>query len=101
MYGADTLGLPAAAAGRDEFRQAIIADLDNALVAKNVAWLEITVNDAVVVQVGHTGRDTLKPGECLGARQTVGTAADDVFKRFAGDIFHDHPAIAERVLFDV
>ena len=43
--GADALGVAGAAAGRDELRQSIVADLHQAIVVEDVARLQIAMND--------------------------------------------------------
>ena len=55
MHGADALGLAAATAAGDEFREAVVADFHSAFVGEDIAWLQVAVNDAVVVQVGNAG----------------------------------------------
>ncbi len=70
--GADALGLSAAAAARDELRQAVVADLDDAFVAEDIARLQVAVDDAAVVQIGHAGADAVDPGQGLFRRQAVG-----------------------------
>ncbi len=101
VYGADALGLPAAAAAGDEFREAVIAELDNPFVAKHVARLEVAVDDAVAVQVRHPGRDAAEPIQGFGQRHALRIAADRVLERFAVDQLHDDPAVVLIVLADI
>ena len=79
--GADALGLAAAAAGRDELGQAVVADLDDAVLEEDVARLQVAVDDAVVVQVGRRRR-RCRANHCQATfeRQAVGVAVDDVVR---------------------
>ena len=70
--GADAFGLSAAAAAGDELRQTVVADLDHAFVAEDVARLQVAVDDAVVVQIGHAGGDAVDPGSASSAGMPLG-----------------------------
>ena len=73
--GADALGMPAAAAARDELRQPVVAHLHHALVAEDVARLQVAMNDAAVVQIGHAGADAANPGQTSAGGRPWGWAA--------------------------
>ena len=70
--GADALGVSAAAAAGDKLRQPVVADLDDALVGEDVARLQVAMDDAVVVEVGHAGADAADPGQGLVRRAARG-----------------------------
>ena len=101
MHGADALGMSAAAAARDELRQAVVAHLDDAFVAEDVARLQVAVDDAVVVQIGHAGGDAAEPGQGLVRRQALRMIGQLGLQALAGDVFHDDPGIARVVDADV
>ena len=63
--GADAFGLAAAAAAGDELGEAVVADLDDAVVGEDVARLQVAVDDAVVVQVGDAGAHAAHPRQHL------------------------------------
>ena len=65
VYGADAFRVPAATAARDELRKAVVAHLHDAFVAEDIARLQVAVDDAVVVQIGHAGRDAMEPDQGL------------------------------------
>ena len=99
--GADALGLATAAAAGNKLRQSIVADLDGAFVEKDIRRLQVAVDDAVVVQIGHAGSDAREPLNRQSAGMPLGMAIDGVFERFARHVFHDHPAVVVLVGFDV
>ena len=85
----------------DEFREAVVADFDDAFVDENVAGFEVAVDDAVVVKVGDAGSDAVDPSEGFVERQAVGVAGDYFFERFTGHEFHDDPVVALVILANV
>ena len=61
MECADAFSLATSAAARDEFGQSIVTNLDDVFIEKNVAWLEIAVNDAMIVQICDPGGNAVEP----------------------------------------
>ena len=98
VHRAHAAGLPAATAARNEFRQAVIADFDDALIDKNVSRLQVAMHNAVVVQVGHAGRYAVNPCQRLAYWQAVGIFCQQIFERVARHQLHDHPSISLVVL---
>ena len=101
VHGADALGLAAAAAGGDELREAVVADLDQAFVAKDVAGLQVAMDDAMIVQIRHARRNAVEPGHRVFTRHAFWMLRNDVFQTIARHVFHHYPTVAEFVLFDV
>ena len=99
--GADALRVPAATAARDELREAVVAQLHHAFIAEDIARLQVAVNDAVVVQIGHAGGDALEPDQDLGQGQALGMIGQFRLQALARHVLHHHPGIAAIVLADV
>ena len=59
------------------------------------------MNDAVVVQIGHSGRDAVEPDQDLVQRQTLGMIGQFGLQALARQVLHHHPGIAGIVLADV
>ena len=53
VHGADGDRLAAVLAGADGLAQAVVADLDVAVLVEDVAGLEVAVDDAAIVQEGQ------------------------------------------------
>src|SRR5262245_2980700 len=86
---------------RDQLAQAVVADLDQAVLEEDIARLEIAMDDAMLVQAVDRLRQAVKPlGSELG-RDAVGMPRQDRRERLAGDIFHDEPLILVLVFADV
>src|SRR5262249_42617927 len=101
VHGAYAGGLSATAAGGDELRQAVVADLDGIALKKRVARLQVAVDDAVVVQVADSRAEALQPGEHFVPRHASGVPGDDLVERLAVDVLHHDPLIAVLGLLDV
>ena len=92
---ADAFRLPTAAAAGNELGQAVVANLHDAFVAEDVPRLEVSMHDAVVVQVGHSGSDAGEPiGDFVG-RHSVRVAVEHVLQALARDVLHHNPPLAE------
>src|SRR5437868_12732909 len=94
MNRADTLGLLQVLTAPDGLAQAVIANFDKAVFQKDVAGLEIAVDDAVVVKMMDRRGESLEPltGQLRG--EAAGVAPQDGAQGFAGDVLHDEPVIA-------
>src|SRR5262249_1922284 len=93
--GADAAGLAAAAAGRDELGQAVVADLDRPVLDEEVARLEVAVNDALLVQVGDALADAAQPGEHLAGRHPLRVGGGHPRVRsLPAPFFHRAPGVA-------
>ena len=101
MHGADAFGVSTAAAARDELREAVIADLDHAVVGKDVRRLQIAMHDAVIVQISHGLANAVHPSQRFIQRQAARLGVECVLQRQAADVFHHHPGVAVVVLADV
>ena len=101
VHGADAFRVSAAAAARDELRQPVVAHLHHALVAENVARLQVAVYDAALVQIGHAGADTVDPGQSLPPAGVPRACGQKILQGLVGDVLHHHPRIAAVVLADI
>ena len=97
MDGADVLRHAGMLAFADQLAQAVVADLDDAGLEEDIARLEVAMDDAVLVQVVHRGRESLEPLARQLRCQSLGMARQDGAERLAGDVFHHEPVMAERV----
>src|SRR5262249_3817446 len=91
----------AGSGGGDEFGQPVVADLDRAVLDEDVARLQITVDDAALVEVADAFADAAQPVQRLFNRHALRVAGDDLVEAFASHVFHDHPAIAVLRLPDI
>ena len=66
MAGPDALGVLGPLAGSDQLGQAVVADLDDPFLHEQVGRLQITMHDAVIVQVSNAVDQPLEPVANLG-----------------------------------
>ena len=97
--GADPLSLLLVA--RHRLAQAVVADLEAAVLDEDVGRLQVPVDDALVVQIADGAGQCPEPlaDEVLG--QAGAVPLDDLGERFAEDVLHDDPGVAVLVLADV
>ena len=99
--GADALGLAAATTRRDELRQAVVADLDGAVLDEDVAGLQVAMDDAALMEVADSGADAVQPVERFLRRHAFWMAGDCLVEAFASHMLHHDPGVAVVRLLDV
>src|SRR5262249_35088856 len=95
--GTDVHGLPAPPAGGDEFRQPVVADLHDAVFDKEVAGLEVPVDDTVLVQVANSRADSVQPAERLLLGDALRMPGQHLIEALPGHVFHDDPGVVHRL----
>ena len=94
-------GMAGAVAGADHLAEAIVADLDKAILVEDVVGLQVAVHDAAVVQVGQAlGHLAQKIGG-LGRAQSRGRFVQQLSQGRPGDELHDHKRLAFLPLLDI
>src|SRR5262245_5373072 len=101
MHGADAASLRRAMARTHALAQAVIADLEQALLEKDIGWLQIAMDDAVIMQIPDRSSERREPRLDQFNRQALRMAIENGIERFTGDVFHHDPRFAVQVGFDV
>ncbi len=101
MHRADSYSLPAVLARADGFAQPVITNLDDAVLVKDVARLQVTMDDAAVVEILQALGDLAeKKGRLLRA-QPCGALVDHLPQVWPGDILHNDKGPAKLVIANV
>ena len=87
-----------AAAGCDELREADVADFDGPIGSKDVARLQIPVDDPALMHVRHAGTEPAHPAENFLHRQRTILATQYFVEGLAGDVLHHDPVVAVPIL---
>jgi len=93
----DALRVGRALTAAEVFAQPVIAHLDDAVFEKDVRRFQVSMHDAMIVQIADRPRQTKKPLTHQIVRQALGMSADHRAERLTGHILHDDPVIAVRI----
>src|SRR5207245_1415259 len=85
----------------EELRQAVVADLDGAVLDEDVAGLQVAMDDAALVEVADSRTDAVQPVERFLRRHAFRMAGDCLVEAFASHMFHHDPGVAVVRLLDV
>ena len=101
IHGPHALCLGTAVAFGDEFREADVANLDDAVLQKHIGRFEVAVHDPPVVQEAEPIRHPGQPMLHFLDRKTVEMGIEDLREALTRHVFHHDPVIAVGVLLDV